>query len=287
MRSRSGGATASRRSQANWADKTAKIDMPCKRDGFGAWRGSLNLASRRRQNVAAVCAASSGGAMGGRNQKNGGGVVAGAGRVRIIAGAFRGRKLRFDAQPGLRPTPEVARERLFDWLGPRVVGAAVLDLFAGSGALGFEAASRGAGEVDFVEPNPASAARLLANAQLLGLIAGGSGPADPPEADAADGARRFPTTSAKARVERSRAKDFLVGAARLGKRYDLVFLDPPFAFDQWPDLLASLAQVLATDALVYAEAGDPGQFPAEGSGWEILRRADTGKSHCALMSRRA
>ena len=225
--------------------------------------------------------------MGGRNQKTGGGVVAGAGRVRIIAGAFRGRKLRFDAQPGLRPTPEVARERLFDWLGPRVAGAAVLDLFAGSGALGFEAASRGAGEVDFVEPNPASAARLLANAQLLGLIAGGSGPADPPEADAADGARRFPTTSAKARVERSRAKDFLVGAARLGKRYDLVFLDPPFAFDQWPDLLASLAQALATDALVYAEAGDPGQFPAEGSGWEILRRADTGKSHCVLMSRRA
>src|SRR5687768_816458 len=82
--------------------------------------------------------------------------------LRIIAGAHRGRKLRFTAAADIRPTPDRVRETLFNWLGARVSGARCLDLFAGSGALGLEALSRGAAHVTFVEQD-ASAAREIAS----------------------------------------------------------------------------------------------------------------------------
>ncbi|MBV8221698.1 MAG: 16S rRNA (guanine(966)-N(2))-methyltransferase RsmD, partial [Solirubrobacterales bacterium] len=80
--------------------------------------------------------------------------------MRIIGGAWRGRKLRFAAEAGIRPTPDRVRETLFNWLGPAIAGARCLDLFAGSGALGLEALSRGAAHVTFVEQD-ATAAREL------------------------------------------------------------------------------------------------------------------------------
>jgi 16S rRNA (guanine966-N2)-methyltransferase len=91
-----------------------------------------------------------------------------AGKVRIIGGQWRGRKLHFIGAEGLRPTGDRMRETLFNWLQPSIEGSRCLDLFAGSGALGFEAASRGAAEVVMVEYNPATAGQLQRQAEQFG-----------------------------------------------------------------------------------------------------------------------
>ena len=91
----------------------------------------------------------------------------GAGELRIIGGLLRGRKLAIADVPGLRPTTDRVRETLFNWLRPELAGADCLDLFAGSGALGFEAASNGAHSVTFVESSRAAATALSANIQQL------------------------------------------------------------------------------------------------------------------------
>ncbi|MGZ8245787.1 16S rRNA (guanine(966)-N(2))-methyltransferase RsmD [Methylomagnum sp.] len=119
--------------------------------------------------------------------------------IRIIAGQWRRRKLKFPDAPGLRPTPDRVRETLFNWLQRDLEGARCLDLYAGSGALGFEAASRGAAWVVQVEAQAAVSAALKSNRTLLN--------AEPVECVHADVAR------------------FLVGPAEC---FDLVFLDPPF-----------------------------------------------------------
>jgi len=93
---------------------------------------------------------------------------AGAGALRIVGGKFRSRRLRVPARPGLRPTPDRVRETLFNWLGQDLAGLACLDLFAGSGALGFEAASRGAARVVLVEKDRAVLAELERSRAALG-----------------------------------------------------------------------------------------------------------------------
>ena len=123
-------------------------------------------------------------------------------RVRIIAGTWRSRVIRFPPAAALRPTPDRVRETLFNWLGQRLDGLACLDLFAGSGALGFEALSRGARRVVMVERDRAVAAALRASAKELGA----SG------ADIVEG-------------------DSLKYLERSAERFDVVFLDPPFASD--------------------------------------------------------
>ncbi|AMX03853.1 16S rRNA (guanine(966)-N(2))-methyltransferase RsmD [Microbulbifer thermotolerans] len=145
-------------------------------------------------------------------------------QLRIIGGRWRGRKLQFAPLEGLRPTGDRLRETLFNWLQFYLPGARCLDLFAGSGALGLEALSRGASEVDFVELNP-DAARMLK--QQLALL----------EAD-------------NARVHQDSAAAFL---ARPAASYDIVFVDPPFAGDLWQQTLAALAPHLAEGALIYVE----------------------------------
>jgi 16S rRNA (guanine966-N2)-methyltransferase len=120
-------------------------------------------------------------------------------QVRIIAGQWRGRKLSFPDASGLRPTPDRIRETLFNWLAPLLPGACCLDLFAGSGALGFEAASRGAARVVMVDHNPDIVRALRLNQQLLC-------------ADVID-------------IFQQEAENYLSG--RSG-HFDLVFLDPPF-----------------------------------------------------------
>jgi 16S rRNA (guanine966-N2)-methyltransferase len=120
-------------------------------------------------------------------------------QVRIIAGQYRGRKLSFPDTQGLRPTPDRIRETLFNWLAPRLAGACCLDLFAGSGALGFEAASRGAARVVMVDHNPDIVRALRLNQQLLC-------------ADVIE-------------ILEQEAGNYLSG--RRGQ-FDLVFLDPPF-----------------------------------------------------------
>ena len=149
--------------------------------------------------------------------------------MRVIAGTYGGRRLQ--APPGMdtRPTSDRVREALFSILGERVPGARVLDLFAGSGALGIEALSRGAAEATFVD-NAAPAVRAIgANLEALG---------------------------ADATVVRAEARRFLGGASRSARQYDLVFLDPPYRLGALlgRDLSAALAAVVAPGATVVAES---------------------------------
>ena len=127
---------------------------------------------------------------------------------------------------GLRPTGDRVRETLFNWLQNRIAGRRVLDLFAGSGALGFESASRGAAEVLLVESHPPAAAMLRASRERL-------------QAD-------------RLQVVQADALAWLAGSGT--GRFDLVFLDPPFASDHWPRLWPLLLPLLNDGALVYAEA---------------------------------
>lgn len=174
--------------------------------------------------------------------------------MRIIGGAWRRRVLRFPDVPDLRPTPDRVRETLFNWLGQDLSGLACLDLFAGSGALGFEAASRGAARVVMVDQSPQVLAALEANARNLG--------GDP-----------------RLRMVRSDAVRF-VGYE--GSRFDVLFLDPPFR-QGWIERLAPIVHgVLAADGVIYAEAED---F-LEGCGsWRTVRHGRAGQVFYHLMRR--
>jgi len=173
------------------------------------------------------------------------------GRVRIVGGEFRGRRIAVPARAGVRPTPERVRETLFNWLGQRLDGAACLDLFAGSGALGFEAASRGAARVVMVEADRSVVAALRRGREQL----------------------------AAAAVEIV-AGDALAYLARGGERFDVVFLDPPFRQNALPALLAALPPRLQHGARVYAEGDRPAEAAAP---WRELKRARAGQVSYQLL----
>jgi 16S rRNA (guanine966-N2)-methyltransferase len=175
-----------------------------------------------------------------------------AGRVRIIAGRWRSRRIEVAARPDLRPTPERVRGMLFNWLGQWLEGIACLDLYAGSGALGFEAASRGAARVVMVESDRAVLAALRRSRELLG--------AEAVEIVAAD------------------AQAFL---ARRGERFGVVFLDPPFRQNALPALLEALPPRLEPGARVYVEAAQPVDPPPA---WRELKRARAGQVSCQLLA---
>lgn len=171
--------------------------------------------------------------------------------VRVIGGAWRGRKLRFPPGiDGLRPTPDRVRETLFNWLRDIVPGSRCLDLYAGSGALGFEALSRGAREVVFVERD----ARLVK--YLAGILA---------QFHARGGV-----------VERADAETFL--RAR-GEAFDLVFLDPPFETRRLPALLALLEaeRRVRPGGMVYLEAPAAAGLPSLPPGWQLHRSKRAGE----------
>jgi len=174
----------------------------------------------------------------------------GRNEVRIIGGRWRGRKLRFPGAPGLRPTPDRVRETLFNWLAPVIRGARCLDCFAGSGVLGFEALSRGAGSVLLVDSEPVLV-------RYLGRVAG--------DLDA----------GAAATVIRADATQWL---ERATGPFDVVFLDPPYAAGLLPDLLRSLSRpgLLAPGALVYLEGAAAGGPPALPPGWRLHRSGRAG-----------
>jgi 16S rRNA (guanine966-N2)-methyltransferase len=180
--------------------------------------------------------------------------------VRIIAGAWRGRRVHFPDLPALRPTPDRVRETLFNWLQHSIAGARCLDLFAGSGALGLEALSRGAAEVVFVEQFPAAARTL--QEQLV----------------------RFGGES-KARVMEMGAARFLRTPA---KAFDIVFLDPPFgtnALDEYVPMLDA-GQWLAAGSLVYLENERLAGVPSLPAHWELLKSKSAGEVgyHLARLS---
>ena len=132
--------------------------------------------------------------------------------MRIIGGAWRSRLLSFPSRQDLRPTPDRVRETLFNWLGQDLTGKTCLDLFAGSGALGFEAASRGARRVVMVESDAATCRALAASRDSL--------------------------AAASVELKRADALEFLRSDAGV---YDVVFLDPPFKADYWPRLVTAAA----------------------------------------------
>jgi 16S rRNA (guanine966-N2)-methyltransferase len=149
--------------------------------------------------------------------------------MRVIAGQWGGRRLQAPPGAATRPTADRVREALFSVLGARVEGARVLDLFAGSGALGIEALSRGAAEATFVDSAPAAIRALKANLDALG---------------------------AEAKVRRDDARRFLRAASTAGRYYDLVFLDPPYrqAGRLGSELTAGLQPLLAPGAAVVTES---------------------------------
>ena len=177
------------------------------------------------------------------------------GSVRIIGGRWRGTRLPVADAPGLRPTSDRARETLFNWLQPLLPGARVLDLFAGSGALGFEALSRGAREALLVERDPKLAALLSETSQRL---------------HAAD----------TASVVRADALAFL--RAPLHGRFDVVFVDPPFADDAWAAVVGALDPWLADAAWLYLESPDAVD---PGPGWRLHREGRTRDARHALYRR--
>jgi len=182
--------------------------------------------------------------------------------VRIIGGGWRGRRITFPDVPGLRPTPDRVRETLFNWLQHDIAGARCLDLFAGSGALGLEALSRGAKELVFVEQ--AVAASRALQEQLARL-----------------GAER------RSQVVEMGAARYLRGAAAA---FDIVFLDPPFGRDALAEYIPLLdsGHWLKPGSQVYLENEKVGGAPLLPAHWELLKSKSAGEVgyHLARVSSR-
>ena len=168
----------------------------------------------------------------------------------MIAGQWRGRRLQAPAGAATRPTSDRVREALFSILADRVVDARVLDLFAGSGALGIEALSRGAAEATFVDSAAPAIRAVKANLEAV---------------------------AAEAEVRRVDARRFLADASAAARQYDLVFLDPPYrlAREMGGALTTALPSVLAPEALVVAESDRRGPLGLDLSFVDERRYGDT------------
>jgi 16S rRNA (guanine966-N2)-methyltransferase len=179
--------------------------------------------------------------------------------VRIIGGGWRGRRVSFPDLPGLRPTPDRVRETLYNWLQHAIVGARCLDLFAGSGALGLEALSRGAAAVVFVEQAQAAARGLVAELARLGGT---------PKARVVEmGASRFLRTGGEAQGH------------PYGAPFDIVFMDPPFGQAALADYvpLLDLGGWVKSGGLVYLECEKSAGAPAVPAHWELLKSKSAGE----------
>jgi 16S rRNA (guanine966-N2)-methyltransferase len=172
-------------------------------------------------------------------------------QVRIIGGSWRGRRIEFQAGPGLRPTPDRVRETLFNWLQPRLAGSRCLDLFCGSGALAIEALSRGAASATLVDVSPTVLREVRHNLDRLGASAA--------ELVAADAVA-------------------WIGAMR-DRSYDIVFIDPPFGGGTAQRCLQLLASstLLAPGARVYLECGVAETAPGLPPGWQLHREKFAGQ----------
>ncbi|MDT3679394.1 MAG: 16S rRNA (guanine(966)-N(2))-methyltransferase RsmD [Burkholderiaceae bacterium] len=179
-------------------------------------------------------------------------------RLRIVGGQWKRTPIAVPDVAGLRPTPDRVRETLFNWLGQELGGRSCLDLFAGTGALGLEAASRGAAQVVLVERDRRAAAAIATTLERL----------------------RAPGV----RLVVGDAFDALHRLAQAGERFDVVFVDPPFDQALHARTLAALDPVLAADAVVYVESG--AAFDAPG-GWHIEREGRAGQVRYHLLSRHA
>ena len=177
------------------------------------------------------------------------------GKIRIIAGKWRGRKLDVINSPGLRPTPDRIRETLFNWIQQEIVAARCLDLFAGTGALAFEALSRGAAEVVMVESNPKIVESLKQHAELL--------KSENHEIHLADG----------------------LGWLKQGiNGFDIIFLDPPFGKNYIEQCCALIIKesLLNNGGMVYIESEKDLALP---DGWEIWKQTRAGQVQAMLITR--
>ncbi|HEY1773272.1 MAG TPA: 16S rRNA (guanine(966)-N(2))-methyltransferase RsmD [Gammaproteobacteria bacterium] len=174
---------------------------------------------------------------------------------RIIAGQWRSRKLQFPSLPGIRPSPDRVRETLFNWLRDRIEGSTCLDLFAGSGALGVEALSRGAAEVVFVDRERQAVDAIRGHLELL----------------KAEGGEAIVTE----------ALTWLSGPPR---PFELVFLDPPFDADLIPEVCERLVRGwLKPGAWVYVEHAAE-RVPALPDGWQVMKESHAGRVGYRLVA---
>jgi 16S rRNA (guanine966-N2)-methyltransferase len=194
---------------------------------------------------------------------------AGRQSLRIIAGEWRGRKIPFATAVGLRPTQDRVRETLFNWISGPVPGATCLDLFAGTGALGLEALSRGAKQVNFVDLSNIATNSLNDNLKLLPI--------------AADQIAKVEQMSSfnwlRSYKDRATTDEQI-------ERYDLVFLDPPFALALMQDTLKALfdSQCLSDKAMIYVEQPQPLEELLLPEGWKLHRSKKAGQVFYGLIS---
>lgn len=184
----------------------------------------------------------------------------GSNQLRIIGGSWRGRKLSFPDVDGLRPTGDRIRETLFNWLAPDIAGARCLDLFAGSGALGLEALSRGAGASVLVEKHPLAAQSLAKHLLIL-------------NADTAQ-------------VINADALGYLA-KANPALPFDVVFIDPPFQHRLWQQAIDLLEQknLLSEGCAIYVESGIEDEYQVPSS-WQLHRDKTTANVRYRLFYRR-
>jgi 16S rRNA (guanine966-N2)-methyltransferase len=177
-------------------------------------------------------------------------------QIRIIGGQYRSRRLKFAAADGLRPTPDRMRETLFNWLAPDIAGSKALDLFAGSGALGFEALSRGAANVTFVESNSIVQKSIQRNLDLL---------------------------DAKGSLERQSAWRFLRDCEG---QFDLIFVDPPYGKGASTQALEAIVEFsrLRENGMIYLEHRYSDQASRPPKNWSIYRSARCGEVMGYLIS---
>lgn len=179
------------------------------------------------------------------------------GKLRIIGGKWKSRQIAFPALPNLRPTPDMVREMVFNWLGQDLSGQSCLDLFAGSGALGFEAASRNARKVDLVEINRNASQLLKKNINLLG------------------GASQISAhnTSANSFLKHSDVQ------------YDVIFLDPPFNQNCIDDILCLITKhdCCAKNGLIYIETSSSEKHLSIPPSWNIIRQSVKGMVKSTLI----
>lgn len=182
-----------------------------------------------------------------------------AGQLRIIGGSWRGRKLSFPAIDGLRPTGDRVRETLFNWLAPEIQGARCLDVFAGSGALGVEALSRGAEEVLMLERDVKAAAQLRMNLEMLGAENG--------------------------KVILGDALHFLQ-QGNANEAYHIIFIDPPFQLELWQRVIDVLevGNWLADDATIYIESSREAVYQPP-INWQLHREKHAGNVSYRLFYR--
>jgi len=181
-----------------------------------------------------------------------------AGRLRIVAGNWRSRLLEIADVPGLRPTSERVRETLFNWLAPRIEGARCLDLFAGTGALGLEALSRGATSVVFVESSRRAATVLEQNARSL--------------------------DTSGAVIRHGDALEYLKTADP--DSFDIVFLDPPFAASLLEETCKAIESsgIVVAGGLVYLEQDRTQSLPALPANWVTVKDKAAGQVRYSLVS---